>query len=311
MALKQKAWSSPERAPGEEGTWEPPPAENQPAMLVGVIDLGTHESDYQGEQRERPLVYLVWELTTAKKSGTTVNHTIGQLFTNSFHKKSGLRAMVQRLLKREIPDGEEFDLRILFSVPCFVDVKVKEITTRKGDQRTVANWDGCSQPPRGVTVPPATVEPLYWELEPGKPLPNQPWLPLLYGKTVAEKIQESAEWKAFTPEQRKAAQPAPARPVQQAPAASAPSSPPPGRNPEPPAGSRQKVPTFNPMKAERFWVETVEDGVREMSREELKTLVDTFKKESEADAHVGVMDLEKQCGDWKVPSFFGIHPNPF
>src|SRR5262245_57007928 len=107
MTLKQKAWSSP--AGDEEGAWEPPPAENQPAMLVGIIDLGTHPSDFDGETRNRPLLLLVWELTTAKKSGSDQNHTIGQLFTNSFHKKAGLRLMVQRLLKREIPDGEEYD----------------------------------------------------------------------------------------------------------------------------------------------------------------------------------------------------------
>lgn len=310
MALKQKAWSSP--TGGEEGTWEPPPAENQPAMLVGVIDLGTHPSEFQGETRDRPLVYLVWELTTARKSGTTANHTIGQLFTNSFHKKAGLRAMVEKLLKRQIPDGEEFDLRTLFSVPCFVDVKVKEITTRKGDQRTVANWDGCSQPPRGTSVPPATVEPLYWELEPGKALPNAPWLPLLYGKTVADKIKESNEWRAFSPAQQAAAQPtgttAPPRPAQ-TPASAPPAAP--ARASEPPAGSRQRAPSFNPMTADRFWVETVEDGVREMGREELKTLVDAFEEEARADAHVGVMDFDKKCGEWKTPSYFGITPNPF
>lgn len=316
MSLMQKAWSSEARAPGEEGTWEPPPAENQPAMLVGILDLGTHKSEYQGEEKDRAVVYLVWELTSAPKSGMTGNHTIGQIFTNSFHKKAGLRQMIEKHIKRPIPDGEVFDLRELFKLPWFLDVVTKEITTRAGEQRTVANINAISTPPRGVTVPPATIAPLYWEFDPRHPLPNQSWLPLIYGKTVAQKLQESSEWKkaaasgqtAAAPQQQPQQQPA-ARQAQTA--ASAPTPPPPSRKPEPPAGTRQKVDAFNPMTVQRFWVETVEDGVREMDREALKTLVDTFEKEANADANIGVVDYERKCGDWKVPSFFGVVPNPF
>ena len=55
MSFKMKSSS------GEGGQFEIPPAGNHPAVLVGIIDLGTRPSTFQGKTTDRREVYLVWE----------------------------------------------------------------------------------------------------------------------------------------------------------------------------------------------------------------------------------------------------------
>lgn len=178
---------------GGEG-FENPPAGNHAGYLVGVIDLGTQTKSYKGESHEAYSIYLCWELTDCPMSGTKgVNHVIGKEYTYSFHTKSSLRQMVEGWSGRtgKFNEGEEFDLRKLFGVPCLVNVSNSD----GGEGRTFANLKGVTPLPKGMQAPKPQRSTLWWEIETGT-LEQLDWLPWSYGNKIADLVQASPEWKA-------------------------------------------------------------------------------------------------------------------
>ena len=57
------------------GDYENAPVGNHPAVLVAMIDIGTHEEDYQGAKKQTRKIYLAWELVDEKKADGK-NHVI-------------------------------------------------------------------------------------------------------------------------------------------------------------------------------------------------------------------------------------------
>src|SRR5262245_5299308 len=94
-------------------------------------------------------------------------------------------------------------------------------------------------------------------------------------------------------------------------AAAAASTPPPPSRPRPAPTVTTAAPPFDPLKADPLWVETVEGGVRLLSRQQVQDLLDGFASDDEANAGVGVMDHDKRCGGWKQPKDFGMGRLPF
>ena len=169
---------------------EVPPAGSHPAVLVGLIDLGTHQRTYQGQdQGEAPQIYLVWELTSEPCPGTNRNHVLGRQFTNSLNKKAKLRLFIESWSGRQLQEGEEFDYSKMLGKSCLLNVVHKQ----SGDY-TNANIESVSKPPKGMTVPPAKIETYSWEIGCGKPLPELPWLPPIFGKSVKQVIEASREY---------------------------------------------------------------------------------------------------------------------
>lgn len=189
MALKQLRATN----KGGEG-FEAPPAGNHAGYLVAIVDLGTQTKTFKGESREAYSVYLCWELTDCPMSGTKgVNHVIGKEFTYSFHVKSGLRQLVEKWAggKRSFAEGEEFDLRKLFGVPCLVNVSN---TAPNEEGRVFAALEGVSPLPKGLAAKPSQHKALFWQIEDGDP-EQLGWLPWSYGNKVADLVQGSPEWK--------------------------------------------------------------------------------------------------------------------
>ena len=149
------------------GDFETPAAGSQPAVLVGLIELGTQQEEYQGQTKEARKVFLVWELTGEKKSDGS-NFVIGRDYTQSLNQMAALRKVVEKWRGREMQVDEEFDLTKLIGKPCLLSLVHK--TSQGG--KTYAKIDGVQAVPKGMAVPPATRKPIVWAIDGGQPIPD-------------------------------------------------------------------------------------------------------------------------------------------
>lgn len=168
---------------------ELPPAGTHPAVLIGLIDLGTHEETYQGKATPpKRKVMLVWELVTEKMSGMKdSNHVIANRYTFSLASKATLRKVLEDWRGKKYGDDEEVDISAVLGKSCLLSVN----HTQSGD-RTFANVAGVQQVVKGMAVPPAQRKPVEWQV--GYDLDQLPdWLPYLYGEPVAEVVKRCHE----------------------------------------------------------------------------------------------------------------------
>jgi hypothetical protein len=184
-----------QRAKAQLGT-DTPPAGNQPAVLVGLIDLGTHDEEYQGNVKKQHKLYLLWELVEAPVAGQDRNHVIGNRYTLSLSPKAKLREVVKTWRGRDLADGEDFDLLKLLGRKCFLTVGHQS----KND-KTYANVEAVAPVPLVKGKPVDVADPKYkpFTFEVGRDkieeLTGRNWLPYCYGTPIPELVQQSHEWK--------------------------------------------------------------------------------------------------------------------
>lgn len=179
---------------GGGGDFELAPAGNHPAVLVGIIDLGTQEQRYGNEIERAHKVMLVWELTTEKKSDGG-NFIVARDYTLSFNSKANLRLMVEKWRGAQFKDDEGFDISKLLGKPCLLSV----VHGKSNSGKDFAKVDGATAVPKGMSVPSATKPTICWEM--GNPLDEvPPWVPFYYGKEVKKVIAASEEFKNGPPQ---------------------------------------------------------------------------------------------------------------
>jgi hypothetical protein len=181
----------------EGGDFELPPSGSHPAVLVGLVDLGTTDSDYGGKVSERHKVLLAWELT-AEADSKGRNFIVVRDFTFSLNVKAQLRSFVEGWSGRAMADDEEWDALSLLGQACVVSLT--EGMSRAG--KPFVEVASASKPMRGLTVPPRTVEPFAWtfgDWDPRTEPPIPDWMPMLYGRKVADDVKKSKEWNKLSP----------------------------------------------------------------------------------------------------------------
>ena len=187
------------KKPGGNGNYDLPEAGNQPAVLVAIIDLGTHPNEYEGKAYDSHRVQLVWELTTQPKSDTQ-NLVIGREYTLSISENSNLGKLVTALTGKKFTEGEEFDITQLLGRACLVNIVHGK--SKKGND--YARVEGASALPRGFKVEPPKRKPVLWEIDGNTKLPEHlDWLPYIIGEPVLEVIRRSKEWKEMLASARK------------------------------------------------------------------------------------------------------------
>lgn len=188
------------------GGGEKPDAGQHLAVLAAVIDLGSHEEEYQGVAKTVRQAYLVWELVHEKKAGGTRNHTIGRVYSLSFNKKAGLIAMLEKVRGKAYAEGEEPNVQAALGRPCQVLVEHKTA----GSGNVYARIKDVTAPPRGTQVPPPQYPPVFWYIGNGQPVPEHDWVPYWVGEPVKAIVERSPEWRALA---GLPAQPPPPRPA--------------------------------------------------------------------------------------------------
>ena len=143
-----------------------PPAGSHVARVYQVIDLGTHESEWEGVKRDRGLVRLSFELCNEKvvfdeEKGEQPFSVHTRNLTNSMHEKSKLRPLVEGItgaLKEEEANG--FDLSSLIGLDCLVNIELNEY---KGNK--YANIKSTAPVPKGMEVPKLVNTPLVFDVD--------------------------------------------------------------------------------------------------------------------------------------------------
>lgn len=186
--------------------FEVPPEDNHVGVLVGIIDLGSHQETYQdGNSKLARKVRLVWELPLCKKSGSNMSHTIGKDYTLSFNAKAALRKLMECLRKDggKFKENEEMDVMAILGKACLVNV----VRTSKED-RTYANIENITRLPSGTPAPKADRTPLAWFIGCGDEIPEGAWIPRVYGNLAKDLIESSAEWREIMRQGREEDEPA-------------------------------------------------------------------------------------------------------
>lgn len=126
-----------------------------PARCYAVIDLGTHDTEYQGVAKKRREVRFTFEFPTEtdtfKEWEPPRPFSISRTFTYSLGEKSNLRPFLESWRGRKFTDEElkGFDISKLLWVPLFVNVTHE--TSKKG--KKFANIGSVMPLPKGMECP--------------------------------------------------------------------------------------------------------------------------------------------------------------
>jgi len=142
------------------GSFQDAPVGVHLARCVGIIDIGTQKSEYQGKTNIRRQCVLRWELPeTLMEDGRPF--VVSKFYTTSLSEKANLRADLVNWRGREFTHEElqGFDERNLLDKVCMVSIT----KTDNGKHRVT----GIMGKPKGVEAPPRVNELAYFSLEPG------------------------------------------------------------------------------------------------------------------------------------------------
>ena len=109
---------------GGSGGFQEVKAGTYSARCIKVIDLGTQQSNFNGEISWRRQVLVIWELPSELKEDTTEPLTISKFYTLSLHEKSNLGIDLTSWRGRAFTEKEKqgFDITKLLGVPCMLNV---------------------------------------------------------------------------------------------------------------------------------------------------------------------------------------------
>lgn len=167
-----------------------PPAGTHVARCYQVIDLGSHDSEWQGKKRRKHSIRISWELpheliSEGEASGKPF--AVHKSYSLSLSEKSTLRHDLQCWRGRAFTEEElaGFDLEKVLGVACMVTIQHDVKPTG-----TYANVAAVAAMPKGLPCPPAINAPLTYSINDHdegvfSKLPD----------FMREQIQSSYEWK--------------------------------------------------------------------------------------------------------------------
>jgi len=175
----------------ESKSYSPAPAGSHIATCTAVIDLGTQESNFNGEIKRQRKLMLTFELNEeAGLRDDGKRYAISKRYTASLHEKSSLRKDLIAWRGRDFTPAEleGFEVNNVAGKTCMISVAHVE----KGGS-TYANIVSIMGAPKGVTNPGASVA-VTLSLEPSE------FNAMAYeglGDKLREIIAQSPEYKAL------------------------------------------------------------------------------------------------------------------
>jgi hypothetical protein len=118
-------------ATGSNKEFKPVPEGTHMALCYRIIDLGTQQWEYQGEQQIGRKVLIGWELHGNDDEDNPLTTDDGRplamskQFTLSLSKKAALRSVLESWRSKSFTDAElaGFDIAQVLGVPCMLTVK--------------------------------------------------------------------------------------------------------------------------------------------------------------------------------------------
>jgi hypothetical protein len=167
-----------------------------PAVLVGLVHLGTTEQEYNGKKYDRDKILLVWELV-AETDSEGKNFIVEADYTFSLNEKAGLRKIIEGWSGKTIPEGTDLDLLKFLGRGCMLNL-TEEISAKQKKFIEVASVNPLL---KNMQVPAPSHEAFAFDFDlvesqlDEPPIPD--WVPPLYGRSVREDIKKSYEWAAL------------------------------------------------------------------------------------------------------------------
>lgn len=171
------------------GDFTPAPAGTHLAICIRFVDLGTQETEWQGQKKVKRQVTIGWELPEERMEDGRP-FTISKTYTWSMAEKASLRHDLENWRGRDFteqdlgPDG--FDTKNLLGKGCLVSIAHE---TKNG--RTYANVKSISKMMKGMAAPEAENLHVYFSLD--------EFNPEIYAglsQYLREKIAKSPEYQA-------------------------------------------------------------------------------------------------------------------
>jgi len=116
------------KSSGENFENELLPAGSHIAVCYGMIDMGTQETTFNGEKKQKRQVRIVWELSELKKvfdeSKGEEPFSAGKTFTLSMSDKASLRKFIEGWRGKGYTkeEAEAVDITVLLGVPCMLNI---------------------------------------------------------------------------------------------------------------------------------------------------------------------------------------------
>lgn len=139
-------------------TFEQAPTGTHLARCVGLIDIGTHTSEWKGQPIRRRQVIIKWELPLELREDGQPFVT-SEFYTMSLSEKANLRHALVNWRGRDFTREEliGFDMKTILDVPCQIT-----ITENDNGKRKVTGVAGV---PKGVAMPDRHNDLLYFDLD--------------------------------------------------------------------------------------------------------------------------------------------------
>ena len=111
--------------PPSGGDFVPPPEGTHMAVCYRVVDLGTQQTEFQGQAKRQRKIMLSWELPDEKMDDGEP-FSIHQRYTWSMHEKATLRQHLEAWRGRAFTDADfgatGFNIKNLLGVGCLIGV---------------------------------------------------------------------------------------------------------------------------------------------------------------------------------------------
>lgn len=138
--------------------FEQAPTGTHLARCIGLIDIGTHTSEWQGKPIRRRQMIIKWELPLElREDGQPF--IVSEFYTMSLSEKANLRHALVSWRGREftLAELQGFEMKNILGAVCQVTIIQKENGKTK--------VSGVAGVPKGVEVPPQHNETLYFDLD--------------------------------------------------------------------------------------------------------------------------------------------------
>lgn len=137
------------------------PAGTIAAICWRVIDLGTQQSNWEGQVKRAKKIAISWELPSEKMADGTRVFSIHKRYTISLHEKATLRKDLEAW--RGVPFTDEelrgFDISKLLGKACLLGI----VHERK-DGKTFADITSILKLPKGMPIPEPVNNPVRFDL---------------------------------------------------------------------------------------------------------------------------------------------------
>lgn len=158
-----------DKGSGSNFTLSPPGT--HAARCVSIIDLGTHDNEWQGKVSKKHDMFVMWELPNEMNEFTdkdgnevTAPFTVSAFYTASLSEKANLRKILESWRGRAFTDEElqGFDPKKVLGQPCMLTV-IHKPKQNSSDMKTVVA--AVSPMPKGMDVPAAHHDLTYFSID--------------------------------------------------------------------------------------------------------------------------------------------------